>query len=273
MRGLGTASGTCGELVQGVTSGGSAFQVTLPIDLGAEVSVEVQPSNAVSVDAPPWMQKARAAATETLALLGVGDHEVVLRHKSALPVGKGMGSSTADVVATARAVADAFGRVLTPEELASIAGGIEPSDGTMHERIVAVRRDGRLLRSWSWTPTFVAVVLIPEHAHDTAPNLPDVPGTHAEYDALLLALDDAVTHRDAAGFARAGATSAALHRDWIGSEWDLDDDARSLGAVGWNIAHTGSVAGVLFTDVDAARRAAPILAERHAVETLVVHAG
>ena len=64
---------------------------------------------------------------------------------SSLPIGKGMGSSTADLSAACYAVAVALNRRLTPEAVAEIALSIEPSDGTFSPGITLIDHvDGRI---------------------------------------------------------------------------------------------------------------------------------
>ncbi|RUX22334.1 kinase, partial [Mesorhizobium sp. M7A.F.Ca.US.011.01.1.1] len=106
--GTAAAIGHHGELIQGVfkDDGGRLHRglVTLPIaGLRSEASFARSDNDAVVVN-PDHKVKASAAARLTLDFLNVtGGGELTLQ--SAIPVGHGYGSSTADVVASIRAVA------------------------------------------------------------------------------------------------------------------------------------------------------------------------
>lgn len=260
MNGTGFGRGSCGEIVQGITSAGNGFQVSLPLDSGTTATAEVVPASQTSVRIGPvhrW--KAARAAQLCLRLLDVPPQRVAVRLDSALTVGRGMGSSTADIVATARAIADALDRPLSPEDAGLIAGVIEPSDATMYDGIAVADRRGALMRAWSWWPTFNLVMLVPPTVVVTeSVDFRGQEQSAAAYETLLRRLDDAVCRRDSAAFVAAAELSADLNQRYLpnpllGSarEW-----AGRLGALGCNVAHTGSLVGLLFPGDAAGRSAA-----------------
>ena len=83
------------------------------------------------------LDKLEQSLYETARILQLEPLEMRVDHWSDLDVGKGMGSSTADIVAGARAVVAACDCSLSPEQLARIATSIESSDGSMYPGIVA----------------------------------------------------------------------------------------------------------------------------------------
>ena len=108
--GLAIAIGHHGELIQGVFEGEKArlhrVLVTLPaLRLKSEARFETSEITNLTVD-PAHKAKAAAAARLTLDLLKTTDGGT-LSIKSSIPVGRGYGSSTADVVAAIRAVSSA----------------------------------------------------------------------------------------------------------------------------------------------------------------------
>lgn len=133
---LGRTPGTAGELVQGRMHNGLDFLVTNPIRLFSEVSVCISPEHAGVRIFPPDRHKAQRAAVATLKLLGCPNLSLQIHVRSSLPVGKGMASSTADVVGTVEAVARLIGCRLSPEDVSRIATSIEPSDGIMYRGAV-----------------------------------------------------------------------------------------------------------------------------------------
>jgi uncharacterized protein involved in propanediol utilization len=255
--------------VQGVLADGTEFQVSLPIDRGARVVVHVEPADRSEVRGlPAWCTKATRAAEAALDVLDVGPHLVRVERSSDLPVAKGLGSSSADIVATARAVAAAFGRSFAADELAALAGAIEPSDPVMHEGVVASRRRGGILCRWDWSPTFTVAVLVPV-AYATTPARAASRDRPVADDDLLHLLESGVRDRDPAPFVAAARTSA--RRSSRAADPIVERTAAHvgrLGALGLNVAHTGTATGLLFPDTGAGRAAAAA-----AVDDAVLTAG
>lgn len=247
----GQSPGTCGELAQGVLPDGTAFVVTCPIDRGTTVEVSLSPASSLEiVGVPAGRERLAQALRRTAELLELSPHRVTVSHATELPVGKGMASSTADIVAASRALAAAAGMALAPEHLAALASSIEPSDGVMYDGIVAAdRRTGALVRAWDWWPSFTVVAVVPPATFATADARLDTQRQHAEeYAALLARLDAAVVARDAAAFARVAARSAELGQSVVSNRVFVRLAARvdEFGALGVCAAHTGTVAGLLF---------------------------
>ena len=80
----------------------------------------------------------------------------------------GMGTSTADALASAMIYARLAGIELSPTELGELLTGVERSDGLFHEGICLVEQSrGRLIRKWP-TPRWKLLLLIPERRIATA---------------------------------------------------------------------------------------------------------
>lgn len=174
---------TCGEFVQGRV-GNVDFLVSCPLDLFTEARVWVEAgvtrttgslheqasegkgSSKTAMGPIPielevcsredgleW-PKVTAAIRRTLFLLwkqvgGVDEEGARVRVKlqRPVPVGKGLGSSTADIVAVAAALGRALGVGLHPWVLAQVALSIEPSNGVMFPGIAIFdHRAGRVAR-------------------------------------------------------------------------------------------------------------------------------
>lgn len=133
-----SSPGSCGEFIQGYSNGAS-FMVTCPINRYSYAWV----GEKADIYLP---EKAKEAIRKTLERFHYsGDVKVHLR--SAIPYGKGMASSTADISAVSQATALAIHNRLTPVEIAHIALSIEPSDATFFEGIVQFDyRRGTLIR-------------------------------------------------------------------------------------------------------------------------------
>jgi L-threonine kinase len=273
MLGHGVAPGTCGELVQGVTSAGEHVNVACPIAVYATVEARVSPAAATRVTgAGAERAKMVLAARRTLASLQARPHTVHLRHGSDLEVGKGLGSSTADITATVRAVADGLGRPVAPEQIAAIATSIEASDGTMFPGGDAMDRDtGRIVRRFVWAPTFVVAMVVPPTTIDTGSvDVSGKAGLASEYDAMLDRLEVAARARDARSFAVEATRSAAMNQAFVpnANHDRLVSMVPGSGALGVVVGHTGTVAGLLFpADDDGPAAAAAAAADLRAALT------
>lgn len=136
IQGVGQAFGTFGELLQGVLPGNFNFLVTLPIERYSICHFSVK-SNQTSLQIKPnHKKKSLQLARELLLFYGlptVGEIEI----RSELIEGKGLASSTSDMVATARAIEDCYKMEIPVIELESLIRKIEPSDGIMYQGVVS----------------------------------------------------------------------------------------------------------------------------------------
>lgn len=145
--------GSCGELVQGYWKN-QPFLVTCPIDWYTTVCVE---------DRQPLQllcgKKAEKAVYKTLAYIGETAFPFALTLSSEIPKGKGMASSSADIGAVCIAVAAAFHKTLTAQEIAYIAASIEPTDGVFCPGIVAINyQNGQILHAYGRFPPLQLIV-------------------------------------------------------------------------------------------------------------------
>ncbi len=258
-RGRATAHGTCGEFVQGMLSSGEHFNVACSIEKrssvrlavrdAAETVVRLEDARPRSTD-PLHRAKLCRAVVATRDLLGAGPVEVRVVHSSQLQIGKGMGSSTADIVAATRAFGDALGRPVQPSLLATVATGIEVSDGSMYDDLVAFeRRTGSVVRNFGWRPRFLIVMAIPPGSvvTDTV-DFADKVSCAGQFDELLEVLEEAANRRDHALLAEAATRSAGLNQRYVPNQLfgPVSDHRKRLGAAGVVIGHTGSLVGLLY---------------------------
>src|SRR6476660_171848 len=111
--GKGSCNGTFGELVQG-TIGESPFLITLPIPgLRSEAIFIPDPtaSEIKAVDSKVKAMKAGKSLFQQFGLKGGG----LLDIRSNIPIGKGMASSSADIVAALKAIAHSYSLPLKNE--------------------------------------------------------------------------------------------------------------------------------------------------------------
>ncbi|MEU4321365.1 hypothetical protein AB0F85_27105 [Nocardia fluminea] len=256
--GVGRAYGSCGELLQGVTEQNRHFLVTLPIRRGT-VAVFEPGGDRVDV-VPEGKSKAARLASAMVARSSVLRGGRLTLH-SELPEGKGLASSTADLVATARAVADAEGRSVPVAELEADLRAIEPSDGVMYPGTVAYfHREVRLLARLGTLPALTIVTGDEGGSVDTVEFNRGEPGFSAadkrEFDRLLSELGPAIAHGDVTAIGAVATRSAVLSaasRDRPHLDATIQA-ARAIGAAGVVVAHSGTTTGILLADNDPAMR-------------------
>lgn len=246
--GWGFAAGTFGELVQGEIDG-TPFLITLPILWGTRATFLASSDGRIEVW-PAHRKKARKAAELALAEVGKpqGGRLIV---QSTLPVGKGMASSSADIVASIRAVAAYYRCDLTPAQIGGWAAQIEPSDGIMYPGVTAFDPlQGRLLeRLGPVPPAMILGVLGHGRINTEDHHRHRIPYQADHQDRLKQALQYArqgVRRRDVALLGRAGRLSAEVEYERgpdssLRQILDIADDEK-LGVI---IAHSGTVRGLL----------------------------
>jgi uncharacterized protein involved in propanediol utilization len=248
------AIGHAGELLQGVLEQDGVqhpFLVTLPAPcLTSEACVA--PADAWSVE-PAWKVKALAAAR--LATAGLNLHRLFrLTLNSSVPIGRGLGSSTADCVAAIRAVAYFAGVELPRECIANLAQRAEVAcDSTMFdsEVVVFLPRQGALVESFGqrWPALWVEVVDLGGAPVDTVTAA--IPQYSREELRQFARLRDdlriAFAQQDPAAIARVATASGEIHQRYRpAAEWPtLVRESLSRGAYGVARAHSGTAAAIL----------------------------
>ncbi|TWS24330.1 GHMP kinase [Tsukamurella sputi] len=274
-RGTGRSAGHHGELLQG------RFRCPVFDECPGLVTVPIGTVGSVAVFTPDGddrvrtrtdggaqdLEKARRAAEATIAHLrahgapGLTGGELRVTRTAA--VGIGLGSSTADVLAAVRAVADSGGVHLDTDTVARLAVGAEgASDPLWSDRpILFAHRHGHVIEELGpELPRMLLVRCVLGGPVDTLALAPAGTGDVEEYEELRALLRRAVADGDAAGVAAVATRSARLNQSRHYKP-DLDRliaAAERAGALGVQVAHSGNVAGLLFAHTlpDRVRRAA-----------------
>lgn len=265
--GRGRAACHHGELLQGCfpdeRGGRRNGLVTLLVDGPATYSEFrrdplLAPSD-IRVDPPDRTNTARAAAlavAECARRTGrqPGGGRVLLR--GGVPVGVGMGSSTSDLIATVRAVADSYGTTLSPDTIADIAIRVETaSDPLMLDDrpLLFAQREGTVIEVLGdrLPPLLVVGCLTGGGAPVDTAALPADDyddGELAVFARLREDIRHAIRRHDPVLLGRVCTRSALLNQRRLPKPELplLVEVAESTGAVGVQVAHSGNVAGVLF---------------------------
>ena len=225
--------GTCGELAQGFFRG-EPILITCPIE---KFSTVVVSDKFAGVDG--LGSKSLAMLDKVLKIFGAEDFKFGMRLTSELPRGKGMASSSADIAAVAQAVALSFGKIFSPEELGKLCTRIEPTDGIFFDGIVAMNPlTGRLIKKIRAQEKFLIAVFDYGGEVDTL-------NFNRRSDFEFPALDDEINFE----LMKKSALANQKILPKRGLE-ELMNFSKDFGAVGVNVAHSGTVAGIFFHEDD-----------------------
>lgn len=246
------APGTCGEFVQGRLDG-IDYLVNSPIDRFSTAIVRPARRPGIRIADPDRHSK----VARMLALIGADDAAcdgIEIEIASDLPTGKGMASSTADLIAALGAAQHHMGIAMSASDICRSLIAIEPSDCTHIPGVAHVGHlCGRIFRSFVAPAGLRVLVVDCGGAVDTmAFDRDRAHHVYARNEKAVRASLALATRGLATGdptlLARAATMSARLSQQIL-HKAPFDDIARiagAAGALGVNCAHSGSVLGILY---------------------------
>ncbi|MER5474548.1 kinase [Streptomyces sp. NPDC002685] len=254
-----------GEILQGVFTGreGSVRGlVTLPSTLHTtRATFTPAPGTEVTVS-PGWKGKARRAAELALRELVPADAGAVGGHLELtgdVPLCRGFGSSTSDVLSAIWAVKDAFTHPLPPRVVARLAVRAETaSDSLMFEdsTVLFAQREGTVIEDFGYRMPPLRVLGFGSRPSNRGKGVDTLALPPARYDgaeverfALLRdMLREAIQMKDVALLGSVATASAEINQRHLPVPgFDrIRDIQRTCGAVGVQVAHSGDIAGLLF---------------------------
>ena len=252
-RGTASAPSTCGELAQGML-GGTPVMVTCPIDLFSTATVDLWEGTGL-VQGPAESPKATRAVELALALLGRNDLDAKLMIQARVPRSKGMASSSADVAAAIGATAAALGEKLSIQQQAELALAVEPSDGVMLPGIALFdHKGGQMARSLGDPPDMRVLVLefagvVDTEAFNAVDRDAELQRQEATFREALQLITEGLDSGDGELIGR-GATQSALSHQTVLPKPQLPATlalGQDAGALGVDVAHSGTVVGLLFS--------------------------
>lgn len=260
-QGVGHCSGHFGELLQGRFSDprGGSFRglVTLSCrSVGSTARATIVPGNGNNL-VPRGLRKVARAAEVYRDLHRVPrDQDFRIDIVSSIPAGIGMGSSTADIVATVRALDQACGQHTGMNDLVALVLKVENAcDSTMldHNVRLFAQRDGEIREEFGVRlPSFyvLGVNMMPDEVFvtDEMPPADYSPDEVRVFDSLLMRLRCAIQQGDVRSVA-AIATESALINEGKYPKRNFDRMMtlkEALSASGICISHSGTIAGLIF---------------------------
>lgn len=173
---------------------------------------------------------------------------------SEIPVGKGMASSSADIGATIKATASLLGKSLTGEEISKLAAQIEPTDSIFIEQNnIFNPLNGQVIKYLGNIQNGRVVILEPHKILSTMkirsnPNYKNIKKQNSEVikEAFSI-LEDGIRTNNLSLVGRA-CTLSSLANENIDKKpgiKEIIEISQNYGAYGVNIAHSGTVVGIL----------------------------
>ncbi|MFJ7905260.1 GHMP kinase [Streptomyces sp. NPDC096198] len=277
--GTGTAPSHHGELLQGVFEDGGRLRrglVTLPCPLFASnATVRLSPWEPELTVTPAWKTKALDAARNTLDFLGMSTYGGHLELRGDVAVGRGLGSSTSDVTAAILAVLAAVGRRLAPESIARIAVGAEAATDPLiysDRMLLFAQREGAVIEDFH-RPTLPFEVLGFSTVDKEIDTLSLPPARYNAWEiecfrALRGLMRRAIGRGDITELGRIATASARINQRFLAVPHfqRLQEIAEETEALGIQVAHSGTVAGLLFDPYRPRLEAQTALAARRLAE-------
>lgn len=260
-KGVGHCVGHFGELIQGMFTASSGTLnrglVTLPCrGLGTTSEVMVFPGSGL-ISVPHEKSKILKAVASYCKVNDIGNQvDISVTTSSTIPPGIGMGSSTADIVSSLRALDQAFGRDSTSEEiLQSVMSAESACDSIMLGQSVKLfaQREGKILEDFkARLPPLIILGfnLMPGQVFSTE-DTPPAKYSKAEirkFDAMRTQFGQALHQRDLTEIGRISTESAVINQRKHPKKGlqRMIRTAKQAGSLGVCISHSGTISGILF---------------------------
>lgn len=251
MKAHGICPASCGEFVQGILEE-EEYLSSYAIDMFSIATLEEKVHN---IDLGP--NKSRKAIEKVFEKFNIPIKEsrnISLNIKSNIPVGKGMASSTADIGATIRATLSLLDKELHNEEISLMASEIEPTDSILlSKNSIFNPTNGRVKKYLSTLNNGKVIILEPNDILETSkirsnPRYLDIKLENKEIiNKSFNLLEEGLKSNDLYTIGKACTLSSLANENIHKKPYlnEIVDLSQRMGAYGVNIAHSGTVVGIL----------------------------
>ena len=257
--GYGKSYASFGEIVQGRLKNQNDFLVTLPVDLWRTCELicsDINGKSRVVIDSK--YGKSRNVAERMLYELGLQiGKEVIIKFTRNIPIGKGLSSSTADMLSVVRAFQEMFGVIITESFISRIFHEIEPHDALhFFSCTIYNHRKGVLLERLNYIPQYKIIGIDGGGTVDTQNYNNNLQFTHEDmevYQSIYEELVASFKERDDYRIACCATLSAKQHIKRSKNIFleKIIGDISAYDSIGIIATHSGTCAGLIFpVDVD-----------------------
>ncbi|CEE93979.1 conserved hypothetical protein [Xenorhabdus nematophila str. Anatoliense] len=241
---------SCGELLQGWLLGGEKL-ISCPINWFSCVSVnEGMPAQ----HERPRMRQMVNLLLDYWQIPPEFSDSLRIEYQSTIPLAKGMASSTADIAATAHATARLLGKPLNSKTLAQLCIRLEPTDSTIFERLTLFDHlTAQTQIPFGWQPDVDILLLESPHiilteAFHQQNHHPQLLDTASLLQQAWKQFRLANQQHDNYRLGEACTLSAIANQSILPKPCfeQLQNLVEKAGIYGLNVAHSGSVVGLLF---------------------------
>lgn len=257
MKSKGICPASCGEFVQGMIRD-KEYLSSYAIDKFSKVTLE---EKLECINRGPL--KTRRAVEEVFKNFGLPRKEmknISIHIESDIPISKGMASSTADIGATIKATLNLIGKDLNEYDISKLATRIEPTDSIfIRENTIFNPLDASIKKKLGVIDTGKVIILEPNEKlstryirrKDNYQKLKKQNKYIIEYAFKLL--EQGIQNKDLNLIGQACNISSVANENIHKKKYlsEIMDISKEYGACGVNIAHSGTVIGILLeNDMD-----------------------
>lgn len=254
MKSYGICPASCGEFVQGILHR-EEYLSSYAIDMFSVVTLEEKKDN---INLGP--KKSRKSIEKVFERFNIPLSEcknISLNINSNIPVGKGMASSTADIGAAIKATLSMLNKDLHNEEISRIASEIEPTDSILlYKNSIFNPVNGQVKKYLSTLNNGRVIILEPDEILETSiirsnPNYLDIKlENKAIINKSFNLLEEGLREQDLKLIGKACTLSSLANENIHKKPYlnEIIEISNMMGAYGVNIAHSGTVIGILIDD-------------------------
>ena len=251
MKSYGICPASCGEFVQGILDN-EEYLSSYAIDMFSVASLEEKKE-----DINLGSKKSRKAIEKVFEKFNIPIEEsknISLDLKSNIPIGKGMASSTADIGATIKATLSILNKKLNDEEISLIASEIEPTDSIiLYKNSIFNPINGSVKKYLSSFDNGRVIILEPKEILETKiiRSNPDYLNIKLENKSIIKKsfnlLEKGLENNDLKLIGEACTLSSLANENIHKKPYlnEIIEISQNMNAYGVNIAHSGTVIGIL----------------------------
>lgn len=251
MKHFGICPASCGEFVQGILDK-EEYLSSYAINKFSVVTLEEKCDKVIL-----GPKKSRLAIEKVFEKFNIPIEEsknISLSIDSNIPVGKGMASSTADIGATIKATLSLINKELNDEEISQLASEIEPTDSILlYKNSIFNPINGRVKKYLNTLENTNVIMLEPDEILETkiirsSPNYLTRKLENKEViNKSFKLLEEGLIKNDLSIIGNACTLSSLANENIHKKPYlnEIVEISNKMGAYGVNIAHSGTVIGIL----------------------------